>query len=460
MIFLNNLLIYFITFGALLQLLVEVKSQITTKPDLRLAHTATLIDDKLYILGGEIPPRSSGKQPKETFLYIDVSTPFNTNEVKYTDLSNSIVPSREYAIATKGGANNSTLFLYGGATFTNQELVYAFDAQHSAWYIPKPTGDPPVGKDFMSPVIDDNGLLYMFGGSRPVSGYVNDMFILDTIHFNWKKSSAINPPSSRDGYSAVFLPNKTIVYLGGFGPSGPNGSGPISWLPLDEVYLYDTINSSWETKKVDGTVPAPRAAFSAVLGPDSQRVIIFGGDTNSTSKNVLYSENALYVLNLNTIQWQVPPTSGKPPSSRTFHRTLTIGKYMVVTFGDGYTRDSENDILLLDISNNDQYVWTTNFEPQSLISQSTTPQLPAPQSSHSNINKMGIAIGTLIGIICGIALTIGSFFLYKQYKNRREVIPIPGDEIINKYPEETLKERSAVVEKKSWNNFFQSKSSR
>jgi hypothetical protein len=61
-------------------------------------------------------------------------------------------------------------------------------------------------------------------------------------------------------------------------------------------------------------------------------VIIFGGDTNTTSNN-FYSENALYVLDLNTIQWYIPKTSGKPPSNRAFHRTLLIGKYMVVTFG-------------------------------------------------------------------------------------------------------------------------------
>src|SRR6266498_2984715 len=98
MIFLNNSLIY-ITFGALLQLLlVEVKSQITYKPDLRYAHTATLIDDKIYILGGGIPPRSNESPPKETFLYLDVSTPFDTNEVKYIDISNNnIFPSHRYA---------------------------------------------------------------------------------------------------------------------------------------------------------------------------------------------------------------------------------------------------------------------------------------------------------------------------------------------------------------------------
>src|SRR5581483_1349487 len=114
MIFLKNSLIY-ITFCALLQLLIEVKSQITNNPDLRYAHTATLIDDKIYILGGGIPPRSSVSSPKESFLYLDVSTPFDTSNVNYMDISNNnIVPSHRYAIAIKGGIGNSTLFVYGG----------------------------------------------------------------------------------------------------------------------------------------------------------------------------------------------------------------------------------------------------------------------------------------------------------------------------------------------------------
>src|SRR3954470_20553617 len=115
MILSSNSIIYII-FGILLQFLVEVKSQTTFKPDLRLAHTATFINDKLYILGGAIPANTP-KSPKETFLYLDVSVPFNANELKWNDLStmtNNILPTHLYAAAIKGGANNNTLFLYGG----------------------------------------------------------------------------------------------------------------------------------------------------------------------------------------------------------------------------------------------------------------------------------------------------------------------------------------------------------
>ena len=49
MILLNTFLIYVI-FGILFQLLVEVKPQIVnSRPDLRNGHTATIINDKLYV---------------------------------------------------------------------------------------------------------------------------------------------------------------------------------------------------------------------------------------------------------------------------------------------------------------------------------------------------------------------------------------------------------------------------
>src|SRR5688572_10887905 len=102
MILPNNSLIY-ITLCILLQFFVEVKSQTTAfNPDSRRRHTATFIDDKLYILGGALSSDIT-KSPKETFLYLDVSVPFNVSESKWLDLSNNnIVPPHRSAAAVKG----------------------------------------------------------------------------------------------------------------------------------------------------------------------------------------------------------------------------------------------------------------------------------------------------------------------------------------------------------------------
>src|SRR5438552_1737388 len=88
MTLLNNPTTY-ITISILHQLLVEVNSQPVSA---RNAHTATLVDNKLFILGGVIPPNNNDS-PKETFLYLNCSAPFDTNGLTWNNLSdNNIVP--------------------------------------------------------------------------------------------------------------------------------------------------------------------------------------------------------------------------------------------------------------------------------------------------------------------------------------------------------------------------------
>src|SRR2546423_15565999 len=101
--------VYFVLWF-LLQLL-EVNSQMTPfTPSVLNGHTATFINNKLYILGG-IDVNS--KALKE-FFYLDASVSFNTQGLPWKDLSNiNIVPSHDSATTVKGGANNDTLFLYG-----------------------------------------------------------------------------------------------------------------------------------------------------------------------------------------------------------------------------------------------------------------------------------------------------------------------------------------------------------
>jgi hypothetical protein len=89
---------------------------------------------------------------------------------------------------------------------------------------------------------------------------------------------------------------------------------------------------------------------------------------------------------------------------------------------------------LLDISNNDEYIWTTIFDPS--VPKSSTMPLPSPSSLSPN-NSNNILAGAILGsLLSGILLSIGSFFIYKWNKNRQEQKTIHGNENHDDYNQE------------------------
>ncbi|GBB89583.1 hypothetical protein RclHR1_01630021 [Rhizophagus clarus] len=432
--------IIYIKLWILFQLFVEISCQI--KPLERKYHTATLIDNKLYILGGGIILTDSAEKAGKEFFYLDVSVAFNTQKLFWQDLSNvNTVPSHIGATAVKGGANNNTIFLYGG-TDTVPTLVYIYDPQSNSWSIPKIGGyNIHEKKRYMKGVIDTNEKMYIWGGSV-VGGTNSDMFILDTINLRWGIGNLIGAPTPRSEHGAILLPNNNIMYMGGYYHD---------YLPLNQVYFYNIINDNWSTENTLGNIPSSRTSFSVVLGLDGQNVIIFGGNIDTESGSIPPGES-LYVLNLNNFEWSVPKISGPIPNSRNGHQANVIGVYMVISFGSGYDRSVESDILLLDIRNNNEYTWTYNFDPlatpitpaksETPVTSMTPAATPVTthimiqQSSNNQPAMIGAIIGSLFG---GILLSFGGFFLYKWNKNKKKqknIMPTPGNENHDNYDRE------------------------
>jgi hypothetical protein len=90
--------------------------------------------------------------------------------------------------------------------------------------------------------------------------------------------------------------------------------------------------------------------------------------------------------------------------------------------GRGYTQETDKDILLLDISNDNEYVWKTSFDLKKIIPTTTVGSIPTSQFSPSSINnvKANIIVGAVIGAIIGIVVTLGSFFFYKRKKHTKK----------------------------------------
>jgi len=84
---------------------------------------------------------------------------------------------------------------------------------------------------------------------------------------------------------------------------------------------------------------------------------------------------------------------------------------------------------LLDISNVAEYVWTTSFDPNAIVSQPLP--LPPPKSSPKNVNT-AIIVGSVIAstLIVGVLLGSVYFLIKRRRKNTNEfkkAIPTPGD---------------------------------
>jgi N-acetylneuraminic acid mutarotase len=208
----NSLVNNFIILWILLQVIVEVNCQMAPfKPSVSYDHTATLIDNKLYILGGRnLKENYVGKE----FFYLDVSVPFNTQNLLWKDLTNiNMLPLHSSATAV---ANNDTLFLCGGFTpdKIRAALVYTFNTRTSSWSIPKIAGVVAIAQASLKGILAPNEKLYLFGGYSSRKDYANDMIILDTVNLNWGKGSLVNAPTPRGRYGAALLSNNKIIYMG------------------------------------------------------------------------------------------------------------------------------------------------------------------------------------------------------------------------------------------------------
>ena len=111
----------------------------------RASHTATIIDEQLYVLGGgysisEAQDKIIGKQ----FYRLSFSEPFflNTQSIPWEDLTDkNIVPSNKRSAAV---ANGTTIILFGGQPIDpgdSMAIIYTFDTTNLLWNIPKITGD-------------------------------------------------------------------------------------------------------------------------------------------------------------------------------------------------------------------------------------------------------------------------------------------------------------------------------
>ena len=107
--------------------------------------------------------------------------------------------------------------------------------------------------------------------------------------------------------------------------------------------------------------------------------------------------------------------------------TINYYYFFLFLLGYGYDQSTESDILLLDISNNDEYVWTEDFVPPTSPTNNNTDN-EDHGSGRSRWNNKLFVIVSIAESVVGVVILIVGGLLLRIYKNKRGQKTGSGDE--------------------------------
>ncbi len=206
-------------------------------------------------------------------------------------------------------------------------------------------GSLPVGRYAHTAVYDPvNNRLIVFGG-QAVTSVLNDVWVLSNANgqggtSSWTPLPATGGPSVRAYHSAVYDPasNRMIVF---------GGETTYGDLAVNDVWVLLNANGmgtpTWTKLLTVGPPPSMRMAHSAVYDSASNRMIVFGGETDiiqaTTTNDVWVLSNANGLGGIPA--WTQLLPAGALPTQRDLHsavydsttnRMIVFGGYANSTF--------------------------------------------------------------------------------------------------------------------------------
>uniref|UniRef100_A0A2N9HE66 Uncharacterized protein n=1 Tax=Fagus sylvatica TaxID=28930 RepID=A0A2N9HE66_FAGSY len=254
-------------------------------PGKRWGHTCNAIKGGrfLYVFGGY---GRDNCQTNQVHVFDTVNQTWSLPVIKGTPPT-----PRDSHSCTAVGDN---LFVFGGTDGMNPlRDLHILDTSSHTWISPSLRGDGPEAREGHSAALVGKRL-FVFGGcgkstNNNVEIYYNDLYILNTETFVWKRATTSGtPPSPRDSHTCSSWKNKFIVI------GGEDGNDYY----LSDVHVLDT-----------GHLLSPRAGHATVAFGKS--LFVFGGFTDAQN---LY--NDLYALDVDTGVWTKVITTGDGPSAR------------------------------------------------------------------------------------------------------------------------------------------------
>ncbi|XP_028084821.1 acyl-CoA-binding domain-containing protein 4-like [Camellia sinensis] len=308
-------------------------SEFGPRPKARYEHGAAIIDDKMYIFGGN----HNGRYLNDLQVLDLRSWSWSRLEIKTA--ADSVESPSLVSVPPCAGHSlipwrTDKLLSIGGHTKDASETmqVKVFDLRTYTWSTLKTYGKPPVSRGGQSVTLVGLSLV-IFGGQDAKRSLLNDLHILDLETLTWDEIDAVGmPPSPRSDHAAAVHAERYLLIFGG-------GSHATCF---NDLHVLDLQAMEWSRPTQQGEIPSPRAGHAGATVGENW-FIVGGGDNRSGVSETV-------VLNMSTLVWSVVTTvQGRVPlASEGLSLVLSSynGEDILISFG-GYNGRYNNEVSVL-----------------------------------------------------------------------------------------------------------------
>ncbi|KQK12274.1 acyl-CoA-binding domain-containing protein 6 [Brachypodium distachyon] len=324
------------------------------RPKPRYEHGATVLQDKMYIFGGNHNGRYlSDLQVLDlkslSWSKIDAKLQAGSSDLAKTT---QVSPCAGHSLISWG----NRFFSIAGHTKdpSDNVTVKEFDPHTCTWSIVSTYGKPPVSRGGQSVTLVGTTLV-VFGGEDAKRCLLNDLHILDLESMTWDDVDAIGtPPAPRSDHAAACHADRYLLIFGG-------GSHATCF---NDLHVLDLQTMEWSRPKQQGLLPSPRAGHAGATVGENWYIVGGGNNKSGVSETL--------VLNMSTLAWSVVSTvEGRVPLASE-GMTLVCSNYSgedyLISFG-GYNGRYSNEVYALKLSVKSDLQSNTEDQP---ISDSTS----------------------------------------------------------------------------------------
>ncbi|CAN1807088.1 Acyl-CoA-binding domain-containing protein 6 [Linum perenne] len=300
------------------------------KPAPRFNHAATVIGNKMIVVGGE---SGGGLLDDVQVLNFDLFTWTTVSSKLYlspTSLPLKIPACKGHCLVSWG----KKALMIGGRTDApgDRISVWAFDTETQCWSLVEAKGDIPIARSGHT-VVRSSSVLILFGGEDAKKRKLNDLHMFDLKSFTWLPLHCTGTgPSPRSNHVAALCGDKMLLVFGGASKSRT----------LNDLYSLDFETMVWSRIKIRGFHPSPRAGCRGVLC--GTKWYITGGG----SRKKRHSETLIF--DVLKVEWSVAFAS--PVSSITTNKGFSLvlvqhkEKDFLVAFG-GSRKEPSNQVEVM-----------------------------------------------------------------------------------------------------------------